>query len=68
MLYVKVRPNARKTKIVKESADFLEIDVAAPAESGKANSELIRFLEKKFGKRVKILRGKTSRKKVIVFE
>jgi len=82
ILKVKVKPNARKTKILKQNGE-LEIAVAAPAESGKANAELIRFLEKKFGKPnlskaqmgpakqkvslgdVKIIRGKTNKRKII---
>ena len=64
ILKVKVKPNARKTEILKHG-DELEIAVAAPAESGKANMELIKFLKKKFGSDVKIIRGKTSKRKTI---
>lgn len=65
ILKVKVKPSARKTEILKKLGDELEIAVAAPAEGGKANAELIRFLGKKFGGEVKIIRGKTSKRKLI---
>ena len=65
ILKIKVKPNARKTEILKQNNDELEIAIAAPAERGKANAELIRFLEKKFGKDVRIIRGKTSKRKII---
>ena len=64
ILKIKVKPNARKTKILKEG-DELEIAVAAPASDNKANQELIKFLKKKFKKDVKIIRGLTSKKKII---
>lgn len=66
-IVVKVRPAARRTQILKEG-DELEIAIGAPAEGGKANAELVRFLEKKIGKKVRIIRGKKSRRKVIELE
>lgn len=64
-LVVLVKPNARKTEILEEKDNKLKIAVAAPAESGKANLELIKFLEKKFKGKAKIIRGKTSKRKII---
>ncbi|MBD3262886.1 YggU family protein [Candidatus Woesearchaeota archaeon] len=64
IIKVKVKANASKTKILKEN-DYLKIAVAAAAKQGKANKELIKFLKKKYGGDVKIIRGKTSRKKII---
>jgi len=64
IIKVKVKPNARKTKILKEGNE-LEVAVAAPAKGGKANVELLKFLEKKFKGKAKIARGKTSKRKII---
>jgi hypothetical protein len=60
-----VKPNSPKTKIISETESEIKLAVAAPPEGGKANLELIKFLSKKFGKTVRIIRGLTSRKKVI---
>ena len=64
---VKAKPNARKSKIISFDRDKNEavIAVGAPADKGCANEELIRFLSKYFGKKVKILVGKTSSKKIV---
>jgi len=60
-----VKPNSPKTKIISETESEIKLAVAAPPEGGKANLELIKFLSKKFGKEVKIIRGFTGRKKII---
>ena len=62
---VKVKPNAPKTKIISKDGDNLIIEIAAPAEQNKANIELIKFLSKHFNGDVKILRGQTSKTKLI---
>ena len=67
ILKIKVKANSRKTEILKQGDEWI-IAVAAPAESGKANAELIKFLEKKFSGRAKIIRGKTSKRKIIKLE
>ena len=67
-IIVKVKPNSPETKIVSETADEMTVEIAAPAENNKANIELIKFLSKKFGKHVRIVRGLTSKKKIIVLE
>ena len=66
-LLVKVKPNARETKIISKSESEMTIALAAPATDGKANLELIRFFKKTFKTDVKILRGKTSRIKLLKF-
>ena len=66
-LLVKVKPNSKKTKIISKSESEMTIALAAPATDGKANLELIRFFKKMFKKDVKILRGKTSRIKLLKF-
>ncbi len=64
IINVKIKPNASKTEILSEGKEF-EIAVAAPAENNRANIELIKFLGKKFGKNARIIRGLTSKRKII---
>jgi len=68
-LCVKVRPNAVATNVRDVLADeTLKIDIAAPAERGKANVELIRFLATEFGVNrvnVRIISGAGERTKLI---
>ncbi len=64
-ILVKVKPNSSETKIISENGNELVVAVHAPAERNKANIELIKFLRKKFGSDVKIIRGATSRKKIV---
>ena len=67
MLKLKIHPNARKTAWKKQQDDGTwKIDIAATAEDGKANAELIRFLAKEFGvpkANVEIVGGKTAARK-----
>ncbi len=68
-LRIKVRPGSAETAI-KEILDdeTIKIDVAAPAEKGKANAELMKFLVKKFGinkDSVKIISGAGERVKLV---
>lgn len=64
-LNIKVKPNAPETKIISQAGDDLVIAVAAPAEDNKANVELIKFLTKKFGADVRIVRGLKSKNKIV---
>jgi len=68
-----ITPNAKKSEIAGEQLDIfgnkvLKIKIAAPPIEGKANKELIDFLAKHFKvskSQIKILRGETSREKLI---
>ena len=66
---VRVHPHAKRTRLRETMADgSLKIDIAAPADQGKANEELVRFLAEEFGvpvHHVEIVSGRTSRKKVV---
>lgn len=72
-LAVKVTPNARKSEITGWGADeqgrrVLLVKLAAPAQDGKANKELIRFMAETLGcgkGAVSLLRGESSRTKVL---
>ncbi|WP_457601619.1 DUF167 domain-containing protein [Hydrogenivirga sp.] len=68
---VRVKPGSRKEKVVEVSEDRLEVRVSAPPEKGKANERLIELLAKHFKvpkSKVKIVRGKTSREKLVEIE
>ena len=68
---VRVYPNAAKSEVVDFAQDVLRVRVAAPPVKGKANKELIAFLSQCVGvgkERLSIIKGYTSRDKVIVIE
>lgn len=69
IITVRVRPHAKRTAIKETMSDgSIKIDLAAPAEDGKANQELVRFLSEKYNvpvSSIEILSGQTSRKKTI---
>lgn len=62
-----VRPNAKKTQIIGFDGQkgAFRVDISEPAEDNRANIEVIRFFSKLVGKRVEILKGLTSKSKVI---
>jgi uncharacterized protein (TIGR00251 family) len=66
---VKVRPSAGKSQIIAELDDeTIKIDLAAPAEKGKANEELIKLLAKELAvsrASIKIVAGKSNREKLV---
>ncbi len=64
-LQVKVKPNARESKIISEESGKLVVAIAAPPEKGKANLELTKFLSKKLKKQVRIVSGFGSSSKII---
>ncbi len=72
ILEVKVKPGAGKDRLVKvDPSGMLEIALKAKAEKNQANDSLCRFLEKTFKLArgsVKILRGKSQRKKTLKLE
>jgi len=67
ILNLKIVPNAKAEKLVKE-ADRYKIYLCAPAVDGKANQRLVEFLAAHFKVKksaVVILRGQTSRLKIV---
>jgi uncharacterized protein (TIGR00251 family) len=63
-----VQPNASQSEIAGEYGEYLKVRLKAPAEDGKANKALIEFMAGHFKVRKKdvlILKGLTSRKKLI---
>lgn len=71
-LLVKVVPNASRNEIADWQADgSLKVRIQTPPQDGKANKALIAFLAKQVGvskNQIKIVRGETSRQKLIAFE
>ena len=68
---VHVQPGARVSEVVGESGDALKIRLQAPPVDGKANEALIVFISEKLGVRqrdVRLLRGQTSRQKLLEIE
>lgn len=72
LLEVKVKPGAGKDKILSfREPHCLEIALSAKAERNEANNSLCNFLAKLLGidrKKIKILKGKSSPKKILALE
>lgn len=67
IIKVKAKPNSSK-QLVEEKEGVLHISLKESAEHNKANIELINLLAKYFNTflaNVRILRGKTSRNKIV---
>jgi len=62
-----IKPNSRENKIIcfDKEKDAYVLSIKAKAEDNKANIELIRFLSKELGKRVRIKSGLRSKTKII---
>jgi uncharacterized protein len=70
-LTVRVTPNANRNEITGFSDGVLQVRIAAPPFKGQANKELTDFLSKTLGVRkssISIIKGQTSRNKVIAIE
>lgn len=62
------KPRAKKSRIVGERADAIEVSLAAPPVDGAANAELVRVLSDILGvpkRSVVIVRGDTSQRKLV---
>ncbi len=72
LLEIKVKPNSTKDEILSFRApNFLEISLKAKAENNQANEALIKFLAKTLKidpEKIKIIKGKSSRKKLLSLE
>lgn len=70
-LQVKVTPNASRNEITGLAGGVLQVRIAAPPVRGKANRELTAFLGRVLGAKkssLSIIKGQTSRNKVIAIE
>jgi uncharacterized protein (TIGR00251 family) len=67
-LRLKVTPSASHDAVVGWQGDVLRVQVRAPAQRGKANEAVLRLLATALGidrRRLRIVRGETSRQKVV---
>jgi len=65
---LRVTPSASRDAVVGWQGDVLRLRVAAPAQRGKANEAVLRLLAAALGierRRLRIVRGHTSRQKVV---
>ena len=62
-----VKPNSKKNEIIDydKEKEALKINIKAEPENNKANIEIIKFFKKILKKDIKIITGKTSKKKVL---
>jgi uncharacterized protein (TIGR00251 family) len=70
-LSVRLQPRARRDEVVGERGGAVVIRVTAPPVDGKANEALCRLVAKAAGvprSRVSVVRGQTSRDKVVRVE
>ena len=68
---VRVYPNARKNELVGLSNGIWQVKVSAPPVEGKANAAVVALLSELLGvskSRLSIIRGHTSRNKVIAVD
>ena len=66
VLVIKASPGRPRTEILEIMSDWtLKVAIAAPPVKGQANEELLKFLDKEFGGRARILRGLNSSKKLV---
>jgi uncharacterized protein (TIGR00251 family) len=65
IIEVKVYPDSGREEIVKISEEYYKIYLKKPAESGKANIELVKVLKRHFKVEIKIIKGLTSKNKII---
>ena len=63
-LAIRAIPNSSKSELVCGS-DFCTAYLKSPPEKGKANSELLKLLRRKYGGQPKIVSGKSSKTKII---
>ncbi len=65
-----VKPNSARNEILRydEGRDAYLVSIKAKPEGGKANVEIVRFLSKALGKRVRIVRGLRGREKLVRVE
>ena len=65
-----VKPNSRSNEVLGYDLDkkAYRIAIKEPADKGKANKELIRFLSKQLGKKAFISSGLRSKEKIIQVE
>lgn len=68
-LKIIVKPNKRKNKLLEydKNKKAIKVAIKAPPENNKANIEVIKFFSKLTKKNTKIIKGKTSKEKLLKF-
>lgn len=68
-LSIIVKPNSSKTSLVgyDNNRKAVKVNIKEPAENNKANLAVIKFFSKQTWKKVKIISGLTSKKKLLKF-
>ena len=70
-LEFRIHPQARRSRVTGILGTAYKLDVAAPPENGKANAACIELLSEVtqiHRSRIRLLKGETSRSKIIAFE
>jgi uncharacterized protein (TIGR00251 family) len=70
-IWASVKPQAKKESVIKVAQGEYRVSVHAPAHGNQANQAVIRLLAEHFSvpkSAVTVLRGHTSRKKLIVID
>ena len=62
---IKVKPKSGKQEVIKISDTEYKVNLKSAPENNKANIELIKILKKHFKKQPKLIKGKTSRNKLV---
>ena len=62
---LKVKPNSKRTEILKEERDEVVLAVKSSAEKNKANLEILKFFAKELKTKIMIAKGLKSRNKII---
>lgn len=71
VLRVRVQPGASRSQVLGYDGQLLRVRVSAPPEDGRANEAVVALLAEALGvprSRVRILRGHTSRDKLVSME
>lgn len=64
-IFVRAKPNSGRQEVEKITEEEYKVFLKKSAQDGKANEELLKVLKKYFGRGVRIVSGKTSRKKIV---
>lgn len=62
-LHIKAKPNARQNQVVMLPDGTIQVKIKAPAQDGKANDELVRFIAEKLGiakSKIRLVSGHTA--------
>lgn len=65
IIEAKVKTNSKKREVIEQDSTHYLVHIKSLPEEGKANKELVKLLSKYFKKSVKLLKGKTSKNKLL---